>query len=247
VLAPRAGWWRNTYNPAVGYQAARLADGSWAGGFSPDTELGFAQGSAAQYTWMVPQDVSGLATAMGGRAAAVTRLDAFLHDGAGNWALRGGDPLRYDPTNEPTIHTPWLYNGLGQPWKTQATVRLVLDTAYGNGLAGLPGNDDLGTMSAWYVFGAMGLFPQTAGRAELLVASPVFRRVELVRSSGQRLVLTTNSTRTYVQGARLAGKQWQRSWLPESFVLRGGRLDLSLGSSPNRAWATRTQDLPLDH
>ncbi|MFN8082523.1 MAG: GH92 family glycosyl hydrolase [Kineosporiaceae bacterium] len=247
VLAPRAAWWRNTYNPAVGYQAARLADGSWAGGFTPDTQTGFAQGTAAQYTWMVPQNVSGLAAAMGGRGAAATRLDAFFHDGAGNWVLRGGDPLRYDPTNEPTIHTPWLYNGLGQPWKTQATVRLVLDTAYGTGVAGLPGNDDLGTMSAWYVFGAMGLFPQTPGRAELLVGSPVFRRIELVRSSGQRITVTTNSTRTYIQSAKLDGKALQRSWLPESFVLRGGRLDLSLGSSAKTSWGSRPQDLPVDH
>jgi putative alpha-1,2-mannosidase len=75
----------------------------------------------------------------------------------------GGDALRYDPTNEPGIHAPWLYNGLGQPWKTQETVRQIVDTAYGTGPAGLPGNDDLGTMSAWYVFAAIGMFPQTPG------------------------------------------------------------------------------------
>ena len=109
----------------------------------------------------------------------VERLDGFFHDAAGNWAVKGGSALRYDPTNEPGLHTPWLYNGLGVAWKTQATTREIVDTVYGTGPSGLPGNDDLGTLSAWYVFAAIGLFPQTPGRAELLVGSPLFPKVEL--------------------------------------------------------------------
>jgi hypothetical protein len=159
-LLPRGDYWKNTFNPAVGYQAARKADGSWQAGFTPSTDVGFAQGSSATYTWMVPQDVSGLAALMGGRDAAAARLDGFFHDENGNWAVLGGNALRYDPTNEPGIHAPWLYDGLGRPWQTQETVRQIVDTAYGTGPAGLPGNDDLGTMSAWYVFAAMGFFPQ---------------------------------------------------------------------------------------
>jgi len=131
-------------------------------GFTPSTDVGFAQGSSATYTWMVPQDVSGLATLMNG--SAVQRLDAFFHDENGNWAVVGGSALRYDPTNEPGLHAPWLYNGLGVAWKTQATTREIVDTVYGVGPSGLPGNDDLGTLSAWYVFAAIGLFPQTPGR-----------------------------------------------------------------------------------
>ncbi|MET0423272.1 MAG: GH92 family glycosyl hydrolase, partial [Actinoplanes sp.] len=93
-LAPRGGYWKNTYNPAVGYQAARKADGSFQPGFTPATDVGFAQGSSATYTWMVPQDVSGLATLMGGRAAAADRLDTLFHDENGNWAVLGGNALR---------------------------------------------------------------------------------------------------------------------------------------------------------
>jgi predicted alpha-1,2-mannosidase len=197
---PRGDYWKNTYNPAVGYQAARKADGSWQSGFTPATDVGFAQGSSATYTWLVPQDVSGLATLMGGRAAAAARLDGLFHDENGNWAVLGGNALRYDPTNEPGIHAPWLYNGLGQPWKTQETVRRIVDTAYGTGPSGLPGNDDLGTMSAWYVFAAMGVFPQVPGRAELLLGSPVFTRVELVRGNDVRLTINATTTDPYVQG-----------------------------------------------
>ena len=246
-LLPRGDYWKNTYNPAVGYQAARRADGSWQSGFTPSTDVGFAQGSSATYTWMVPQDVSGLAGLMGGREAAATRLDGLFHDENGNWAVLGGSPLRYDPTNEPGIHAPWLYNGLGQPWKTQETVRQIVDTAYGTGPAGLPGNDDLGTMSAWYAFAAIGLFPQVPGRAEMLLSSPVFTRVVINRSNGVRLTINATGTDTYLRGVRVNGSVLRRSWLPESFVQRGGTVAITSGTTPDRTWATAPADLPRDH
>jgi predicted alpha-1,2-mannosidase len=246
-LLPRGDYWKNTYNPAVGYQAPRKADGSWQTGYTPSGDAGFAQGSSAQYTWMVPQDVSGLAALMGSRSAATTRLDGFFHDENGNWAVTGGSALRYDPTNEPDIHAPWLYNGLAQPWKTQATVRQIVDKAYGVGPSGLPGNDDLGTMSAWYVFAAIGMFPQVPGRAEMLLGSPVFTRVVVDRSNGVELNINANSTDTYVQSVKLGPVSLSRSWLPESFVQRGGTVTFTLGPTANTTWATATADLPKDH
>ncbi|MEU8231370.1 GH92 family glycosyl hydrolase [Actinoplanes sp. NPDC048967] len=246
-LLPRGDYWKNTYNPAVGYQAARRADGSWQSGFTPSTDVGFAQGSSATYTWMVPQDVSGLAALMGGRTAAATRLDGLFHDENGNWAVLGGNPLRYDPTNEPGIHVPWMYNGLGQPWKTQETVRQIVDTAYGTGPAGLPGNDDLGTMSAWYAFAAIGMFPQVPGRAEMLLGSPVFTRVVIDRGNGVRLTVNANSAEPYVHGLKLNGSTLRRSWLPESFVQTGGTVTFTLAAGPDKTWATASADLPKDH
>jgi predicted alpha-1,2-mannosidase len=246
-LAPRGGYWKNTYNQTVGYQAARKADGSWQTGFTPSTDVGFAQGSAAQYTWLVPQDVSGLADVMGGREAAATRLDTMFHDASGNWAVTGGSALRYDPTNEPDIHVPWMYNGLGQAYKTQETVRQIVDQAYGVGPAGLPGNDDLGTMSAWYVFAAMGFFPQVQGRAEMLLGSPIFTRVEVYRGNGVHLSITANGTETYTQGVKLNGHTLSKSWLPESFVQRGGSVAFTTAATPNKSWGAAVRDLPQDH
>jgi predicted alpha-1,2-mannosidase len=246
-LLPRGDYWKNTYNPAVGYQAPRKADGSWQTGYTPSSDAGFAQGSSAQYTWMVPQDVSGLAALMGSRSAAATRLDGFFHDENGNWAVTGGSALRYDPTNEPDIHAPWLYNAFAQPWKTQATVRQIVDKAYGVGPSGLPGNDDLGTMSAWYVFAAIGMFPQVPGRAEMLLGSPVFTRVVVDRSNGVELNINANSTDTYVQSVKLGRAPLGKSWLPESFVQRGGTVTFTLGPTPNTTWATAPADLPQDH
>jgi predicted alpha-1,2-mannosidase len=246
MFAARGAYWKNTFNPAVGYQAARQADGSWTPGWTPSTGTGFAQGTSAQYTWLVPQDVSGLSAALGGDEAAVARLDSFFHDASGAFAVTGGDATKFDPTNEPDIHTPWMYNALGQPWKTQETVRRVVDDAYGTGPGGLPGNDDLGTMSAWYVFASIGLFPQTPGRAEMLIGSPTFSTVDIRRASGQRIVIRSSGTDQYVQGARLDGRTLTKSWVPGSFVNRGGTLSLRVGSTPDTEWATAPRDRPQD-
>ncbi|NAZ82728.1 glycoside hydrolase family 92 protein [Kineococcus sp. R8] len=250
-FAPRAGWWRNVYDPQAtpeaGYVRPRLLDGSWLPGFDPASEVGFAQGTSATYTWMVPQDPQGLAAAMGGRDVAAQRLDGFFRAEDGSWSFTAGDPLRYDATNQPGLHAPFLYNAFGQPWKTQDTVRAIVDEAYGTGPRGLPGNDDLGTMSAWYVWAAMGLFPQDPTGADLVVSSPVFDRVTLDREGARDLVVLApgaSSEYRFVQSATLDGSDLTRSWVPGSWVVGGGTIEHRLGATPNTTWATAPADLP---
>ncbi|MDR7311226.1 putative alpha-1,2-mannosidase [Nocardioides luteus] len=254
ALMDRAGWWQHTFNPDAtetdGYQQARKADGSWVSGFSPSTDTGFAQGSSATYTWMVPHDVARLAEAAGGRDRAIERLDAFFHKADGSWQHTGGDPLRYDPTNEPGIHIPWMYNGLGAPWKTQETVRAMASLAYGVGPRGLPGNDDLGTMSAWYVFSAMGIYPQDPARAEMLLSSPIFERVVIHRGNGVDIVIESpqaSAENIYVWAVSLDGRERTQSWLPESVMNRGGTVRIDVAPDPNQDWGTAEADLPIYH
>ncbi|RAS70401.1 putative alpha-1,2-mannosidase [Lentzea atacamensis] len=223
-LRKRAGWWRNTFNPATGHQQARRADGSWVTPFNPASDQGFAQGSSATYTWMVPHDAQGLAEAMGGKDIAAARLDAFFHRPDGSWAT-GGDPLRYDPTNEPGIHTPWLYNELGRPHQTQETVRAMAKLVYRTGPNGLPGNDDLGTMSAWYVFAALGLYPRTPSSAELHVSSPMFPKARIAQRG--ITILAPGAPGIHVDDIRWNGRRQTTPWLPEQFVQRGGVLRVS--------------------
>jgi predicted alpha-1,2-mannosidase len=251
VFADRASWWRNVFHPGAtadgGYAQARRLDGSWVTPFGPGTDVGFAQGTSATYTWMVPQDVRGLAGAMGGRDAAAARLDGFFHRPDGSWSVRGGDPLRYDPTNEPGIHAPWLYDALGQPWKTQATVRQIVDTVYGTGPAGLPGNDDLGTMSAWYVFACLGLYPRTPGSADLLLGAPVFTGAVLHRTGRPDVTINApeaDATHRYVDSVRLNGRTHEQSWTGPGLTLGGGTLTFRLAKEPNTRWATDPAHLP---
>ncbi|MBB5132141.1 putative alpha-1,2-mannosidase [Thermocatellispora tengchongensis] len=253
TFSERGRWWRNVYNPQAtpnaGYIQARKLDGSWLTPFNPGSDAGFAQGTSATYTWMVPQDVQGLAEAMGGREVAAARLDGFFHKPDGSWSVRGGDALRYDPTNEPGIHAPWLYNALGKPWKTQETVRQIVDTVYSDGPAGLPGNDDLGTMSAWYVYAALGLYPQAPGRAEMLLSSPLFTRAEIRPAGGKTITIEApdaSPVNKYVTGVELRGKAHTKSWVDGSLIERGGTLRVELGWQPSQTWGTAEADIPAD-
>jgi len=252
TFTARARWWENTFNPtatpAAGYQQARRADGSWVEPFSPGTQVGFAQGSAATYTWMVQHDVGRLAQLMGGPATAVARLDEFFRRPDGSWTTGGAED--YDPTNEPGIHTPWLYNALGQPWKTQQTVRAYMDLVYGTGPRGLPGNDDLGTMSAWYIWGALGMYPQTPSRGDMLLSSPTFTKATIRRQGGPTITVTApdaSSSKVYVRSVNVDGEPWSRSWVPASLLNEGGEIRFSLAEQPNRTWGTGAGDLPVDH
>ncbi|OON82939.1 GH92 family glycosyl hydrolase [Streptomyces tsukubensis] len=253
-FSERGSWWRNVFNSeatdgagTTGYIQARNLDGSWVTPFDPGSDRGFAQGTSATYTWMVPQDVRGLAERMGGPSKAAERLDAFFHKPDGSWSVKGGDALRYDPTNEPGIHAPWLYNALGQPWKTQETVRQILDTVYGTGPAGLPGNDDLGTMSAWYVFSALGLYPRTPGSASMLLGAPLFPHAVIDRPGRTDIRIEAplaDSAHPYVSALHLNGRTYDRSWTDGSLLRSGGTLAYRLSDRPDTRWATAESQLP---
>jgi hypothetical protein len=242
----RAQYWKNVFNPGNGgYIADRNENGTWPS-FNPASSSGFAEGSAAQYTWMVPHNVRGLFNRMGGNTTATNRLDAFFHNADGSWALTNAGGLKAEMDNEPSIWTPWLYNFSGRPDKTQQTVRQVLNTLWTATPTGIPGQDDLGGMSAWYVWSAIGLHPLTPGRAELLVSSPLFPQVTVRRGNGPTITISAPNAagNPYIQSLTVNGTASTRPWLPESFVAGGGSLAFSLGSTANTTWGSAAADAP---
>lgn len=245
----RSGYWRNVFNPEAseggGYVQDRNADGSWTE-LDPASSRGFAEGSSAQYTWMVPFDVRGLFDAMGGDSVAVRRLDDFFTMPDGGWALTGLGGMHAEMDNEPSVGTPWLYLYAARPDRTQATVRRVLDVLWRDRPHGIPGNDDLGAMSSWYVWAAMGLYPAIPGRAELLLTAPVFPRVEIRRRDGTSIRIDAQGAESapYVRGLSVDGEAWARSWLPESFVAEGGTLRFTLSETPDTRWGGGASDAP---
>jgi predicted alpha-1,2-mannosidase len=238
----RAGGWRNLYNPASGYLEPRYASGSFKAGLDLLGGEGFAEGNAAQYTWMVPFDPAGLFARLGGRRAAAARLDghlARLDEGPQSpYAFLG---------NEPELGVPWLYDWLGQPWKTQHVVRSALLTLFDDSPTGYPGNDDLGTMSAWYVFGALGFYPAVHGTGVLALASPLFPET-VVHLAGGNLAIHAPAASPgvpYVRGLRVDGRRWDRPWLAFDAVGCGARLDFDLGPDPSPRWgAARPHEPP---
>ncbi|MGP3985120.1 GH92 family glycosyl hydrolase [Streptomyces sp. KR80] len=250
TFAQRAQWWQNNFNAAAhktgGYIANRKADGSWVTGFTPATGNGFVEGTSAQYTWMVPHNPAGLFAAMGGKEAAVKRLDTFFHNADGSWAFTRGGGEKSEMDNEPSINVPYLYAYAGQPYKTQETVRAAMQQLWSTQPGGIPGNDDLGEMSSWYVFSALGMYPQVPSRAELVLASPLFPRVEIERGSRSISITAPQaaSDAPYVQSLKVNGRASDRPWVPASLVQKGGRLDYTLGKEPNRSWGADPADAP---
>jgi predicted alpha-1,2-mannosidase len=245
----RAQYWKNLYNSNAtadaGYIQNRNADGAWTK-FDPASSQGFVEGSAAQYVWMVPFNVQGLFTMMGGKDKANARLDSFFHKPDGAWAVTESGGLHAELNNEPSIETPWLYDFSGQPWKTQETVRQVLNTIWTNTPKGMPGNDDLGEMSSWYVWSAIGMYPEIPGRAELVLGSPLFQEVRIHRVSGD-IVIKAEGAATdapYVHGLKVNGAATTKTWLSERFLGHGGTLNFVLSSTPDKSWGTGAADAP---
>jgi predicted alpha-1,2-mannosidase len=230
----RAANWRHLFNPASGMIEPRYADGSFLPGYDNLGGGGFVEGNSAQYTWAVPHDPSGLIARMGGPGPASRRLDRFLrklNGGAGgthtDHALLG---------NEPTLHTPWLYDWMGQPYKTQAAVRRALLTLYDTSPDGYPGNDDLGTLSAWYVFAALGLYPEVPGTGLLALASPLFARAELRLADRRRALILASGRGPYVDSLRLDGRPHAKPWTSYCALADGATLSFQLAPRPDRRW-----------
>ncbi len=233
----RSGDWRTLWNGSARYLEPRYADGSWVPHYDPNSNdpysatSGFTEGDSAQYTWMIPFDYAQLVSLMGGTATAGHRLDRFfteLNSGTtGPYAYLG---------NEPTLETPWIYDWLGAPYKTQRVMRRALLSLYPETPAGLPGNDDLGTMSSWYVLGALGFYPEIPGSDVLALSAPLFPEATVHLPHG---ILTLQGsgapTASYIHGLTVNGRP-SGPWLRFASLARGGALRFELGHAPDVRW-----------
>jgi predicted alpha-1,2-mannosidase len=229
----RGANWRHLFDPATGLVEPRFASGAFPDPYDPLEGGGFVEGDAAQYTWMVPQDPAGLIARLGGPTDATARLDRFLRVlNAGAGGTHADHALLGD---EPTLETPWLYDWLRRPWKTQAAVRRGL-RLFSPSPAGWPGNDDLGTLSAWYVFGALGLYPAQPGTGTLALGSPLFAHAEVRLAHGRRLIVNAAGGKPYVAGLKLDGKPHDRPWATYCELAGGGTLEYATSAHATR-WA----------
>lgn len=233
-LLARSANWKNVINPAApGSNGATLprlsdrnSDGNWVANSFDEIE-----GNVEQYTWMVPFDIPGLMGVLGGDAAVVPRLDtfnAYLNAGSKSPHLWIG--------NEPAFATPWLYNWTSRPDKTQALVRRILDEQFTTAASGLPGNDDEGATSGWFVWAALGLYPEIPAVPGFTLTSPLFPHATIRLGNGKTLTIDTDHPGSiYVKNAALNGAPLTGTWIDFAQVSNGGAITFGLGDTPS-AW-----------
>jgi predicted alpha-1,2-mannosidase len=237
----RAQDWRNVLDPDSGFDQPRNADGTWTSGFDPTSGTDFVEADSWIYTGEVPFDLAGLTQAKGGDAAMNAYLGTVLrsYTGANGYAWVG---------NEPSIELPWEYDYTGEPDQTQETVRQIQDQIWTDAPGGLAdGNDDLGAMSAWYVWSALGMYPMTPGTSTLALGSPMFTQAQVTLPSGNTLTIDGNGAADnapYVQSATWNGSAWNDAYAPAAAITSGGTLSYTLGTSADQSWASSASAAP---
>lgn len=238
--------WKNNFDPSLKMMRPKLADGS----FRKDFDMyethgqGFIEGNSWNYSFFVPHNPEGLVKAMGGKKAFAERLntlftmhlsdDFFAHtEDITREGIIGG----YVHGNEPAHHVAYLYNWSSQPWKTQETVRMILEKQYKPAPDGLGGNDDCGQMSAWYVFSAMGFYPVAPGSEIYSLGSPLVDKATITLENGKSFTVEAvnqSKENVYVTKVLLNGKEIKDFQLPHSAITEGGRLTFYMSDKPRK-------------
>jgi len=240
ALTNRAQDWSNLFDYGSGFIQPRDESGTWTSGFSPTSDTNFVEEDSWQYTPMVPFNIHGLATAMGGNSALNTYLNTVLSSftGANGYTDLG---------NEPALDIPWQYDYTGEPYQTQDVVREVQNQIWTDAPGGLAGNDDLGEMSSWYVWSALGMYPETPGTANLALGSPLFTQVVITLPSGNTLTINGSGAADnapYIQSATWNGAAWNNAYVPTGAISGGGTLGFTLGTTADTSWATAASSAP---
>lgn len=249
----RALYYKNYFDPITKFMRGRISENEWRSPFNPFESVhernDYTEGNAWQYTWLVPQDPKGLINLLGGEKAFIQKLDSlFTVEGhLGDHASPDISGLigQYAHGNEPSHHITYLYNYVGQPWKTAEKVRYILNKLYTDKTDGLCGNEDVGQMSAWYILSSMGIYPVDPVGGIYQIGSPVFDKVTLnVRSGRSFIIIVKNNSdvNKYVQKLTLNGKLYKKSYISHVDIEKGGALIIEMGAKPS-AWGTK----PADH
>ncbi len=251
----RAQNWQNLFDAEIGFIRPRRENGIFLEGFDPDTALprsevpwdrnnqaGFQEGNTWQYTWMIPYNYQSLFQAIGGKAEVMRRLDRFFTE------LTGWGRPHFNMANEPSFVSPYAYTFAGSPWKTQTTVRRIMSETFKATPGGLPGNDDLGATSAWYVWSALGLYPAIPGVGGFVISSPSFPSIKIRLGDGRQIQIVSDgmsASSHYVKRLTLNGKPYTRAWLPVESIRPGtATLNFKLTDIADTSWGSNPADAP---
>lgn len=235
----RAASYRNVFDPQSGFMRPRR-NGNFIPNFDPrEVNNHFTEANSWQYSFFVPHDLQGLIRLMGGEQPFEAKLDRLFAEDSRTTGRTQADITgligQYAHGNEPSHHMAYLYNYIGKPWKTQRLLRLILDSLYHSGPDGLPGNEDCGQMSAWYVWSAMGFYPVTPGSPDYAIGSPLFDEVKINLENGHTVrILSVNNGRDnrYVERLTVDGKEWKNNLIDHETFTSATEIRFDMGPAP---------------
>ena len=245
--------YHHVFDGVTRFFRAKRMDGNWEENFVPE-EVGreFTEATAWQYRFFVPHDVNGMINLFGGTEQFAKDLDdlfATTEGVKGHQSDITGLIGQYAHGNEPSHHMAYLYNYIGQPWKTQAWTRRLLDEMYQPTPEGISGNEDCGQMSAWYILSAMGFYSVCPGSNEFVLTTPLFDQVDLTLANGKTLTITANNPQKnlYVDQVTLNGKIIDKNFVTYEQLMEGGTLAYTLTDKPNATRGTATESYPYSY
>jgi predicted alpha-1,2-mannosidase len=257
MLAARSRNYRNYYDPAIKFARPKLANGKWAVPFSPFEMTttkkwrDFTESNSWQTTFGIQHDAAGLIEILGGQKLFVDKLDQLFNQPS---TLPSDAPPdiaglvgQYAQGNEPSHHIAYLYVYAGQPHKTQARVRTLMETMYAALPDGLQGNEDVGQMSAWYIMSSMGFYPVDPVSGNYIFGTPLFDQIILQLGNGRQLEIVAHRTMPadqYIRSVTFNGKPYTRSWFNHRDIVNGARIVFEMGSEPNLAFGSQPADVP---
>ncbi|AXC14898.1 Alpha-1,2-mannosidase [Acidisarcina polymorpha] len=257
MLVARSRNYRNYYDRSMNFARPRLSSGEWATPFSP-IEMGtskkwrdFTESNSWQTSFGIQHDAAGLIEIMGGQAKFLAKLNELFDQPSTLPADAPPDIAglvgQYAHGNEPSHHIAYLYTYAGQPHKTQARVRMLMETMYKALPDGLQGNEDVGQMSAWFIMSSMGFYSVDPVSGNYIFGTPLFDNVRLQLGEGKQLEIIAHRESPkdqYIQSVTFNGKPYTRSWFNHRDIATGGRIVFQMGSEPNLEFGSQPEDFP---
>ena len=236
--------YKNVYNSQTTFMQPRNNKGSFIENFSPDDYTPhICESNGWQYFWSVQQDVDGLISLVGGKERFAQKLDSmFTYNPSADEDLpifSTGMIGQYAHGNEPSHHVIYLFNAIGQPWKTQKYAAEVMHELYKNPPAGLCGNEDCGQMSAWYVFSAMGFYPVDPISGKYEIGTPMYPEMKMHLANGKTFTIlapAVSKENIYIQSVKLDGNPYDKSYITHEQIMNGSIFEFEMGNKPGKVW-----------
>ena len=240
--------YENLFDTSVGFMRGKDSNGKFRIDFNPynavNANSDFIEGNSWQYTWFVPQDIQSLINGMGGKAGFVNKLDTLFSVSSKLDKDAPSDVSgligQYAHGNEPSHHVAYLFNYGGAPWKTQERIRQIMSTLYSNKPDGLCGNEDMGQMSAWYVFSALGFYPVNPADGRYVFGTPQFSEIAVSLPNKKTFkVKATNLSdkNSYIKEVMLNGKVCEKGYITHQQLLEGGTLEFLMSDKPGKVFS----------